>query len=559
MQPKQRPWLVKLMLTVAGRSKLNKVRKSTLNPEKTQRDLLANFIKRSENTAFGKDHKFSEIKNYNDFAKNVPIREYNDFIPYINRMTKGESDILFPGKPVLYNTSSGTTGKPKLIPISKEFSEELSAYNRLWLYSIMEQNPSIYNGKSLTSVGAAQEGTVEDGTPIGSISGNSFRTVPGPIKLTHSSIYQFFCIEDYNLRYYAIARNALANNITVSICPSIANIMRYHEMIMKHFDAMVEEIREGVIRDDIMATFSEEDRIEVEKTLFPNPERADELIRLKKQHGDQLMPKHYWPNLAVVNAWIQGNFAILVKKIRPYFPEATAFRAFGYQASEGRFGMSLDNSWDYSLLNPVNYFYEFIPVENIEDKSPPVLMLHELEDGKRYYIIITNSSGLYRYDMNDILEVVGFYNKTPLLKFIQKGAGIVNIMGEKLSEEQIIEAVNITKEKTNIEVNNYLMFGDYKQFKYEFFAEFSDLNITDDDKKTFINKFDEVLQSLNIEYESKRKSERLSIPEFIELPIDSYQKIKESLVRKSLAKDGQFKDLYLSSKITTREVLKEVC
>lgn len=559
MQPKQRPWLVKLMLTVAGRSKLNKVRKSTLNPEKTQRDLLANFIKRSENTAFGKDHKFSEIKNYNDFAKNVPIREYNDFIPYINRMTKGESDILFPGKPVLYNTSSGTTGKPKLIPISKEFSEELSAYNRLWLYSIMEQNPSIYNGKSLTSVGAAQEGTVEDGTPIGSISGNSFRTVPGPIKLTHSSIYQFFCIEDYNLRYYAIARNALANNITVSICPSIANIMRYHEMIMKHFDAMVEEIREGIIRDDIMATFSEEDRIEVEKTLFPNPERADELIRLKKQHGDQLMPKHYWPNLAVVNAWIQGNFAVLVKKIRPYFPETTAFRAFGYQASEGRFGMSLDNSWDYSLLNPVNYFYEFIPVENIEDKNPKVLMLHELEDGKRYYIIITNSSGLYRYDMNDILEVVGFYNKAPLLKFIQKGAGIVNIMGEKLSEEQIIEAVNITKEKTNIKVNNYLMFGDYKQFKYEFFAEFSDLNITDDDKKTFINKFDKVLQSLNIEYESKRKSERLSIPEFIELPIDSYQKIKESLVRKSLAKDGQFKDLYLSSKITTREVLKEVC
>lgn len=559
MSKKQKPWLVRFMIAVAGKSALNKIKRATLNPEKAQRDLISKFIKNSENTAFGKEHNFSCIRNYEEFVKAVPIRDYNDFIPYIDRMTKGDSDILFPGKPVLYNTSSGTTGKPKLIPISAGFSKELSDFNKYWFYSIMEQNSSLFDGKSLTSVSAAVEGAVEDGTVIGSISGNSFKTVPGPIKQTHSSIYQFFCIEDYSMRYYAIARNALGCNVTMSICPNIANVMRYHEMIMQNFDQMVEEIRSGVIREDIMATFSPEDQAEIKATLQPDAERADELIRLKEKHGDGLMPKHYWPNLAVVNAWIQGNFAVLIKKIRPCFPEQTAFRAFGYQASEGRFGISLDNSWDYSLLDPVHYFYEFVEVDSVDDEEPPVKMLHELEDEKRYFIYITNSSGLFRYDMNDILEVCGFYNKTPLLKFIQKGAGIVNIMGEKLSEEQVIEAVELTSETTDIKLMNFLMYGDCTNFKYEFFAEFSDRVISESDKEIFIKTFDDNLQKLNMEYTSKRKSDRLALPDFIELPIDSYQKIKECLVRKKLVKDGQFKDLYLSTKPATRKILEEVC
>jgi hypothetical protein len=551
-------WIVGIMITLVGKRSLDKIKKSTFDPEKAQRKVLAGFIKDSKNTVFGKDHNFSSIKSYEDFKKNVPIRTYEDLGKYFELMFKGDSDVLFKGRPALYNTSSGTTGKPKLVPISEKFRKELSQFNKLWIYSILEQNPTIFEGKSLTSVGKAIEGYAEDGVPIGSISGNSFKSIPAIIQKSYSSTYPFFALDDYEMRYYAIARNGLEQDISLSICPSIANVLRYHQMVIENFDQMVEEIRTGTMREDILAKLSDEDRKDVLSRIAPNPDRADELIKLKEQHGDGLLPKHYWPNVAVINAWVQGNFSIMVEKLKPYFPETTIIRSFGYQASEGRFGISLDNHWTYSLLVPTQYFYEFISEDNREDENPPILMYHELEVGKRYYIIITNTSGLYRYDINDMLEVVGFHNKAPLLKFIQKGAGIINIMGEKLSEEQVIEATKQATSEMGVKVNNYLMFGDYKQYKYEFFVEFGD-ETTAEKKKIFIEMFDKKLSALNMEYASKRSSERLKIPTVIELPKNSHQKVKEGLVKRKLAKDGQFKDLYISAKEATREVLLDVC
>jgi hypothetical protein len=551
-------WIVNKMITLVGKKPLNIIKKSTYNPEKHQREFLRSLIENNKNTVFGKDHNFSSIKTYEDYTKNVPIRSYNEFNHYIKMLQKGTEDVLFKGRPALYNTSSGTTGQPKLIPISEPFKKQLTDFNKLWLYSILEQNPGIYKGKSLTSIGKAIEGYTEDGTPIGSISGNSFKSIPKAIATTNSSIYPIFAIDDYDLRYYAISRNALEHDITLSICASLANLIRYHQTIMENFDQMVEEIRYGKINEKVLEQISEEDRKDVLERISPNPERADELLALKAKYGDNLLPKHYWPNLKVINAWVQGNFSIMVKRLKKYFPVTSVIRSFGYQASEGRFGISLDNHWHYSLLIPTQYFYEFIPFENIEDKNPPTKMYHELELDKRYYVVISNISGLYRYDMNDIIEVVGFYNKCPLVKFVQKGAGIVNIMGEKLSEEQVIDSTKKAAAETGLTVRNFVMYGNYKDFKYEFFAEFAE-ETSDEQRKSFIENVDKNLQNLNIEYDSKRKSKRLSLPDFILLPYDSHLRIKQILVEKKLAKDGQFKDLYLTAKIATREVLEEVC
>lgn len=547
--------IINTLITIAGKRRLEQIKKSTYDPEKYQMEFLNRIISENKNTVFGKDHNFASIKTYEDYSKNVPIRDYNGFDKYHNLLQKGDSDVLFKGRPKMYNTSSGTTGKPKLIPISFPFYKQLSLFNKFWMYSILEKNENVFKGKSLSSVGKAIEGYADDGVPIGSVSGNSFQNIPGPVKKGYSSIYCFFTIDDYDLRYYAVARNALESDITISVCASIANVFRYHQVIMENFDEMVDEIREGILKKDVIDALPENDRAEALSRVHPNPERADELNRLKKKYGEKLLPKHYWPNLAVTNVWVQGNFALLVDKLKEYFPVTTVFRSFGYQASEGRFGISLENHWNYSLLIPNEYFYEFVPFENKDDLNPPTKLYHELELGERYYILITNVSGLYRYDMNDILEVVGFHNNTPLIKFIQKGAGIVNIMGEKLSEEQVIEATKSVESENAWTVNNYIMFGDYTVFKYEYFVEFEE-SLTKEQKQGFIVQLDDKLKSLNMEYQSKRDSNRLPLPEIIELPHNSYQRIKEELVKRQLARDGQYKDLYLSSKKTTREILE---
>jgi len=554
----EKPWFRKMLMRIAGKKELQNIIKSTFNPQKHQDKFLMKVIGESELTLFGKDHNFESIRNYEDFKKNVPIRTYDEhYSLYIEKMTKGEPDILFPGKPVLYNTSSGTTGKPKLIPISESFFKLLKNFNKHWLYSILIDNPHIYDGRSLSSVGKAVEDYTEDGTPIGSVSGNSFKTIPKVLKSTHSAPYPLYCIDDYDKRYYAIMRMAVMYNVTLSICPSIANILRYHQVFLDNFDQMIENLRMGTMPEEILDELSEEDRIELEKLMIPNPARADELIALREKYGSELQIKHYWPDIAVMNAWIQGNFALLMEKVRDNFPESAAVRSFGYQASEGRFGISLANHWTYSLLIPGYHFYEFVLEEDRDLKNPPVYTLSEVEQGRRYYLYVTNGSGLFRYDMNDIIEVCGKYNNAPLVKFIQKGAGITSITGEKLAEEQVIMAVKEVSDDLGIVVNNYIMFADKKAFKYEFFAEFES-GINPELKRSFIEKIDGKLKEYNLEYSSKRNSRRLDLPVLIELPEESYQKIKRKLVARGVAKDGQYKDLYLSKKPVTHEVLKEL-
>ncbi|MCP4138624.1 MAG: GH3 auxin-responsive promoter family protein [bacterium] len=544
-------------MKIAGSKDLKAIIKSTYDPGRYQHEFLKSVVNESKNTVFGKEHNFESIRNYEDFKKNVPIRTYDDHSPYIERMTKGEDDVLFPGKPFMYNTSSGTTGKPKLVPISNEFYQRLSRFNKQWFYSIVLDNPHIYDGRSLSSVGKAVEGYVEDGTPIGSISGNSIKTIPKVLKSTHSAPYPLYCIDDYDKKYYAIMRMAVMYNVTLSICPSIANILRYHQVFMDNFDDMINDIRLGTMPVDIMDMLDEEGRAEVEELLIPQPGRADELVKLKEKYGNDLKPKHYWPNLATMNAWVQGNFSLLMDKVKENFPETTVIRSFGYQASEGRFGISLANHWTYSVLVPGHYFYEFILEDEIDDENPAVYTLTEIEEGKRYFIFITNGSGLYRYDMNDIIEVCGRHNNSPLIKFIQKGAGITSITGEKLSEEQVILAVGEVSKSTGVDIKNYIMFADKKAFKYEFFAEFSK-EIDTGKKRDFINQVDGKLKEYNLEYASKRGSSRLDQPILIELPEDSYDKIKRRLVSLGIAKDGQYKDLYLSKKPETHKILREL-
>ena len=201
--------MVNFLITLVGKKRLKQIRKTTFDPKKHQMDFLFKMISEGKNTKFGKEHNFNEIKNYKDFCKNVPIRDYDAYVKYIDMLKKGEADVLFKGKPILYNTSSGTTGSPKLVPISEKFYKQLTAFNKYWMYSILEKNETVFSGKSLSSIGKAVEDYTEDGVPIGSISGSSFQTVPSILKKDHSSIYPFFTIDDYYLRYYGIARKRI--------------------------------------------------------------------------------------------------------------------------------------------------------------------------------------------------------------------------------------------------------------------------------------------------------------------------------------------------------------
>lgn len=550
------PFLKKFAITLAGFPLMIRFEKKTKNIKNVQDALLAQIISNNKSTRFGKEHNFSFITNYEQYKAYVPVRDYENHRPYIEKMTKGEDNVLVSGKPFFYNTTSGTTDKPKFIPVTKESFKAYGKISTLWFYNVLKDNPGIFNGFSLSVVAPALDGTVEDGTPYGSISGVSYKKIPALLKKTYSVPYPVICIRDYQKKYYGLALGALARNITYIICPSPSNLIQINRTIVENFDDIVNDIRCGTIRQDVLDEIPEEHRNET-RSFFgkPDKKRADELVSLKKKYGSNLTFKHYWKNLSCINCWKLGNFRRLIPQIELLVDKKTKIRAFGYQASEARVGIVVDNFLDTSVLLPEYYFYEFIRVEDWDKEDPPIYRAHELESGVRYYIIITNNSGLYRYNINDIVEVKGFYNRTPRIIFVQKGEGITSITGEKLSEEQIIIAMDGIKKSIGIE--NYHMICDEKNFLYKLFVEFSK-NCSPEKKEKTIPLLDSRLKELNLEYEVKRKSGRLKQPVLVEMVEDSYLIIKETMIKNGLAKEGQFKDCFLSKNIATHSIYETV-
>jgi hypothetical protein len=554
----KRQWLKKAIIGLIGRPLAREFDRASKDVAGTQQKLLDKMLRDCRDTAFGRDHGFGDIRTPEEYREAVPIRDFEGHRPYVERMMQGEADILFPGRPLFYNTTSGTSNKPKQIPISRDyFDNGHKKISRLWFYSCLRDNPGLFSGLNLSAVGAAVEGHVDDGTPFGSLSGVTYRNIPSVLEDVYATPYPVLCIEDYQTKYYGMMRYALAGDVTYIVAANPSSLLKFHQVVMESWSDLIRDIREGTLRGDVVDAIEPAERMEVLAALRPDPERAAELERLLAEHGDGLRPKHYWPRLKCINTWKQGNCAQLLPKLEGYFPEDTAIREMGYQASEARAGVTLRNDWDCSALAANIYYFEFIEESERDADDPQILLAHELEQGRRYYIIVSNMSGLYRYDINDVIEVTGFYNQVPLFKFVRKGDGFTSLTGEKLTETQLLQAMDEVVAQTGVEVEHYTMCCDERSYVYKLFVEFRG-EVEAGDKLAFTRALDDRLKVINPEYECKRGSERLAAPILCELPRDSYERVKDALVARGMAREGQYKSVYLQRKPEVLAVYEEV-
>lgn len=543
--PMHSPVLKKILLSLAAAPLMKKLNQASQDIRGAQLQVLTSIIRNAENTAFGKEHRFPAIKTYSDFIKAVPVRDFEGHRPYIKKMCRGETDVLFPGKPLFYNTTSGTVDKPKLIPVSESyFKTAYSQINKLWFAACLKDNPLLFHGQNLSAVAPAVEGYVEDGTPFGSISGVAYRNIPAILKDLYSTPYPIICIKDYQAKYYAMMRCALGTTISYIITINPSTLLQFHRTVLENRGDLLKDIHDGTLRSDVAAQIAPADRHDVLKQFTPNPAKARQLESIFQTHEEHLLPLHYWPDLVCINTWKQGNCSLILPKLAGHFPKNTVFREFGYQASEVRAGLVLGNEWNYSLLLAHQYLFEFIEASSPPAADSPVLQPHELEIGKSYYILFSNGSGLYRYNINDIVRVTGFYRQFPLFEFIQKGEGVTSLTGEKLSEVQVIRAVEEAARAIGIPVDFYTMFCDRKIFCYRLFAEFP-ADTGDEIRTMFLQEFDKRLMHYNQEYAVKRRSDRLPAPVLAYLLPNSYERLKKKLIEEDLAREGQYKVRYL--------------
>ncbi len=235
-------------------------------------------------------------------------------------------------------------------------------------------------------------------------------------------------------------------------------------------------------------------------------------------------------------------------KFDQYFNKGLPIRDIGYVASEYRGSVPMsDKGSDGALAVPANV-YEFYPADkDSEPQGSELLTVDQLEEGKQYYIYVTTLAGLYRYDMNDIIKVSGFYENTPLISFVQKGKGVVSFTGEKLYESQVLASVNQAFISRQGKYEFIAAVGEMYDDKprYVFLTEFDD-TLPNSEAHEMLSALEIALQHHNQEYASKRVSHRIETPILRIIRYGEFDRYRRRMIQKGRL-DGQFKILRLTT------------
>jgi hypothetical protein len=541
------PWLINTALWLVGGSQRLKLNFWSKHPKQAAERTLRDILTISQNTVYGKEHHFDRIlsaTNADDlfrlYRQYVPVNDsFEPLRPYVERHKNGEENILFPGKPDMYATTSGTTAEPKWVPMTHKYLKDVyGKMTHVWIWNFICHRSRIFGGHLFTTVGKELEGYAPDGTIFGSVSGVLVRDVPSIIKKHYTAPACVMSIDDYAARNYTLMRLALQyRDVTLWATANPSTILELLRAMNENTEEMIEDIEKGTLSWNF--DISDYIREQLVPYMSPQPERAQELRELLKEHG-KLEPKHFWPWLQLLSTWKCGNTKIYMEKYLDQFNwDKTMYQELGYIATECRFGFSLDDT-NESVLFPHFHYYEFVEDSELDSPHKHFKQIHELEQGKRYCAYVTTYSGLFRYNMNDLVEVGGTFYKTPTVHMISKVNGIVSMTGEKLYEPQFIDAVHKAEEEMEIKTKFFVGFADIHDSKYHFYFEFENEKIDQKTADEFAKVVDRKLQEINNEYESKRASFRLHEPQAHILLNNAYARFKAACLRDGF-RDGQFK------------------
>ena len=416
-----------------------------------QRDVLMHLVGRASNTEYGLKHAFSEINNYEQFVKCVPVNSYEELKESIDRMRHGESDVLWPGRVKWFAKSSGTTNdKSKFIPVTNEGLHHIhyaGAFDTVALYLRNTPKSRLFDGRSLILGGSHSPNYNMPGSLVGDLSAILIENINPLANLVRIPKKRTALLADFEVKRDRIAHEALNKNVT-----NISGVPSWMLSV---------------------------------------------LTRVMELSGKQYLDE-VWPNLEV---FFHGGVAFtpyrqqyehLIRSPRMQYMET-------YNASEGFFGLQSEPT-DKSMLLMLDYdvFYEFQ-----EMGTDNIVPIWGVESGKNYAMLISTSCGLWRYMLGD---TVRFTSVNPY-KFVISGRTkhFINAFGEELIVDNADQGLAYACQQTGAEVSEYtaapIFMDDHAKCRHQWLIEFS---TPPQDLRQFATLLDERLQSLNSDYEAKR-------------------------------------------------------
>jgi len=422
-----------------------------------QNAVLTHLVKSAKDTEYGRNHLFNTIKSYEDFIKQVPVNTYEELKNDIDRMRRGESDILWPGRVKWYAKSSGTTNdKSKFIPVSSEGLQRIHyAGGRDSVAIYLRNNPKsrLFDGRALILGGSHAPNYNLPGSLVGDLSAILIENINPLANLVRVPRKQTALLSDFEVKRERIAEEAINKNVT--------NISGVPSWMLSVLTCVME--------------------------------------LTGKTHLEEV-----WPNIEV---FFHGGVAFtpyreqyqrLITSPNMHYMET-------YNASEGFFGIQDDPS-DKSMLLMLDYgvFYEFIPMDSNEsESSKEPIPLWAVEKGKNYAMVISTSCGLWRYEIGDTVQ----FTSTNPYKFVITGRTkhFINAFGEELIVDNAEKGLAYACEQTGAEVLEYtaapVFMDDKAKCYHQWLIEFSK---RPNDLSKFATLLDQRLQEINSDYEAKR-------------------------------------------------------
>jgi hypothetical protein len=499
-------------------------------PRAAQERTLKEILAAHADTAYGRDHGFDRIRDARGYREHVPVVDYEGLRPYVDRMLTGEADVLVRGRASYFSTTSGSTAAPKFIPGTQSTittgCDATLARNAF----LRRDHPEVFAGRPLLVVGSMSEGTTTGGATYGAMTGfgylaahMGFAAPPFP--------YDLFTIRDSGARNYAILRTALAaRDVTALVSYNPSTLLRLAESARAAWDELVDDIARGTLSDRL--EIPAETRATLAPWLGADPGRADELRGLGGE-GAQA----WWPSLSLLMCWRGGAAGFYLDDLKAALG-ALPVRELGLVASEAAVSVAVDEGRGGAVLTGSGFF-EFVPDGEPDSAARP---LWDLDLSGRYRVLVTTMGGLYRYDLGDVVRVIGYYKETPQVEFLHRAGRVYSFTGEKLTEYQVTVAVRSAAEACDLRLAGFTAVPVWgRPPRYEVFVEpvAGAPAATWERLGTFI---DDALAGVNIEYEGKRSSGRLGPILVTTVPRGSFAEVR----RRHAGPDAQYKEVHLA-------------
>ncbi len=536
-------FVVSLLTTVARQVNANFVRK-TRQTDAVQEQFLRSLLLAHQETELGQKYGLRNIKTIEQFQQRVPILPYSSYEPYIERIAKGETNILT-ADPVVYLTlTSGSTGKKKMIPTTRRSQ---NAFRRATLTSIgfltqALERQKLQFGKLLLTNSVQTWGRTSGGIDYGPSSAGVLRMDKFLYKQLFANAYETLQPADSLARHYVCLLFALREQSTRGM---IANFPMLNLRTANYLERYAEDLLLDLEKGTIAATLEIEPevRIQLEQQHSATPRRAAQLREILKSEG-RLTPKLAWQNLSFIANARGGTSDFYFERFPAYFGDTPIFGA-AYSSAEGMFSIYTDVNDDASVLAIESSFFEFIPQDQWEAEHPKTLLATEVKAGERYRILVANYGGFYRYDIGDVVEVVGFYETAPLIVFRYRRGGFVSSTTEKTTEFHVTQVMQALQQEFNLLLEDFCITLSDNEFPARYLANIELApGYSLDNPQVFLASFDRKLQFVNTHYEISRR-DTIPSPRLRILSSGSFAIIRQRQLQRGIP-DSQLKFPHVS-------------